>query len=107
MILNAEKGKAKVFHRVCPYHRKHPGKPFAGCTCSSAYYLTHDRRHGKVKGTRERKSFYLEWREHGHWTESDEPFKSEKAAMERAEIIGLWNAKKFRIVAVTKETKRG
>jgi hypothetical protein len=103
MLLNAEKGEAKVFHRICPYHRIHPGEPFAGCTCSSSYYLTHGRRHGKVKGKRERKSFYLEWKEHGRWTRSDEPFRSEKGAMLRAEIIGLWNVKEFHIVAVAKE----
>lgn len=24
-------------HTVCPFHKKYPGKHFAGCTCSSTY----------------------------------------------------------------------
>jgi hypothetical protein len=24
-------------HTTCSYHKQNPGKPFAGCTCSSSY----------------------------------------------------------------------
>lgn len=28
---------ATVEHHTCPFHEKHPGHSFPGCTCSSAY----------------------------------------------------------------------
>ncbi len=26
-----------VSHHTCGYHERHPGNPWAGCTCSSSY----------------------------------------------------------------------
>jgi hypothetical protein len=31
--------KVVASHRPCAFHEKHPGKAFAGCTCSSSYGL--------------------------------------------------------------------
>lgn len=37
MIRKIKKLKIKVKHTICPYHKKHPKKSYAGCTCSSVY----------------------------------------------------------------------
>lgn len=34
---NEKEWKAVSTHRTCSYHKKHPGVPFAGCTCASTY----------------------------------------------------------------------
>jgi hypothetical protein len=26
-------------HRTCPFHKEHPGQPYAGCTCMSGFGL--------------------------------------------------------------------
>lgn len=39
MIIPYVPSVAKSTHRVCPYHQKHPGKTYAGCTCASSYWL--------------------------------------------------------------------
>lgn len=28
-----------VTHHTCDFHKKHPGKTYAGCTCSGSYSL--------------------------------------------------------------------
>lgn len=34
-----EKTEVKVTHHVCSFHEKHPGKPYAGCTCGGSFSL--------------------------------------------------------------------
>ena len=31
-----DKYETEVKHSVCSYHKKHPGVPWAGCTCASS-----------------------------------------------------------------------
>jgi len=37
MRTTTKPGKTERGDYVCPYHRKNPEKPYAGCTCSIAY----------------------------------------------------------------------
>lgn len=39
MIVQIRPSVAKSSHYVCGFHQKRPGEPYAGCTCSSAYWL--------------------------------------------------------------------
>lgn len=37
MLIRQPPTTVEVTHHVCDYHKRHPGKPYAGCTCSGAY----------------------------------------------------------------------
>ena len=37
-----KKSLTKKTVHVCPFHRKFPDKPYAGCTCSAKYVLCKD-----------------------------------------------------------------
>lgn len=37
IVHNPDDWEAKFEHRPCPFHEKHPGKSYAGCTCSASH----------------------------------------------------------------------
>jgi len=39
MIINIDPDDyvTEISHSTCPFHKKHPGEPYAGCSCSSSY----------------------------------------------------------------------
>lgn len=39
MLNDLPKGKVDVSQAICGYHQKHPGKPYAGCTCSAQWMM--------------------------------------------------------------------
>ena len=39
MLMNNDRPKQVVTkHKVCDYHKKHPGKLWPGCTCFTVYF---------------------------------------------------------------------
>lgn len=42
MIVEQPKGRIVESHHVCDFHKRKPGKSYAGCTCSSAYVFVTD-----------------------------------------------------------------
>ena len=39
MMRQVEKGEIRTTTHICDFHKKNPGKTFAGCTCGATFTL--------------------------------------------------------------------